>query len=55
MCNTGNVFEVSRLLKLGASVNVTDNAGWSLLHEAALEGHAEVVKVLLEVEFTHSQ
>jgi ankyrin repeat protein len=41
-----NLPEVSRLLSVGADVNVKDNFGWTPLHTASMEGHLQVVKVL---------
>ena len=46
---TGDVIRVTSLIEQGAEVNVVDHAGWTPLHEAALEGHMEVVKCLVEV------
>ena len=45
----GDVIRVTSLIEQGAEVNVVDHAGWTPLHEAALEGHMEVVKCLVEV------
>jgi len=49
MAEAGSVDAVRRLLQAGAWVNACDNAGWSVLHEASVEGHLAVVKLLLEV------
>lgn len=38
----------SQLLKHGADVNTADSDGYKLLHNACLNGHAAVVKVLLD-------
>lgn len=35
------------LLKHGAEVNVTQQGGWTPLHQAAARGHAKLVKILL--------
>ncbi|KAK3529075.1 hypothetical protein QTP70_016513 [Hemibagrus guttatus] len=38
---------LQRLLRKGHSVDVKDNRGWCALHEAAAEGHAQCVRLLL--------
>jgi len=39
---------VKKCLAKGADPNTKDFCGYTLLHEAAINGHSEVVKVLLE-------
>lgn len=46
----GRTADVQILLAGNASADVTDDSGYSALTWAALSGHAEVVKVLLEYE-----
>ena len=46
--NVDNDKEVARLLGLGAEINATDAAGWTALHYAAWNGHAETCALLLE-------
>jgi ankyrin repeat protein len=43
-----NLAEVSRLLNVGANVNVKDNCGLTPLHWACIKGHVHVVIELLE-------
>jgi hypothetical protein len=43
-----NLPEISRLLSVGADVNVKDDLDWTPLHWASLKGHVQVVKELLE-------
>uniref|UniRef100_A0A8B9KN33 Ankyrin repeat domain 31 n=1 Tax=Astyanax mexicanus TaxID=7994 RepID=A0A8B9KN33_ASTMX len=43
-----NVQSVDNMIKVGACVNVADNAGWTPLHEAVLHGHYTIVKTLLK-------
>lgn len=42
----GDIAEL--LLKHGAEVNAIQQGGWTPLHEAALHGHEEMIKLLLE-------
>ncbi len=44
---TGSVFAVNGLLKLGVDINSKDEDGWTALMIAAEEGNTEVIKVLL--------
>ena len=45
----GDLAEVKRLVVYcGVNPNIRDNYGWTPLHEAALNGHREVVEFLLE-------
>ncbi|XP_049326684.1 ankyrin repeat domain-containing protein 31 isoform X1 [Astyanax mexicanus] len=44
----GDVQSVDNMIKVGACVNVADNAGWTPLHEAVLHGHYTIVKTLLK-------
>lgn len=39
---------LQKLLRKGHSVDVKDNRGWCALHEAAAEGHAQCVRLLLK-------
>jgi ankyrin repeat protein len=34
-------------LRAGASLRIADYAGWTPLHEACLEGHTEIVRLML--------
>jgi ankyrin repeat protein len=34
-------------LEHGADVRITSNAGWSVLHEAAIRGHVSIAALLL--------
>ena len=38
------------MIKSGASINITDCAGWTSLHIAAYRSKAEIVEYLLNVE-----
>uniref|UniRef100_A0A667Y1U0 Uncharacterized protein n=1 Tax=Myripristis murdjan TaxID=586833 RepID=A0A667Y1U0_9TELE len=38
----GNTHMVRQILKVGAEVNIADNAGWTPLHEAVVHGFCEV-------------
>lgn len=44
----GNVDEVARYVKRGWNLNVRDPTGMTPLHYAAQEGHADVVKALID-------
>ena len=44
----GDVKKVSRFIKKGMDVNLSDDFGWTPLFRAAKKGHAEVVKLLLD-------
>ncbi|XP_042858733.1 uncharacterized protein LOC122244822 isoform X2 [Penaeus japonicus] len=47
-CITNNVERVQKLLKVpGIDINQTDNSGWTPMHEAAIRGHNECIKLLL--------
>lgn len=45
---TGNVKMVELLLNAGANVHVRENEGGTVIDVAAMEGHTEIVKLLLE-------
>ena len=47
-CEVGHVAGVEAALRDGADVNFVDDAGWTPLKKAALNGHELVVDVLLE-------
>lgn len=47
-CKKGNVRDVTQLLQRGADPNEADFCGFTCLHEAALAGHTDVAKILLE-------
>ena len=47
-CKKGNVKDVLQLLERGADPNEADFCGFTCLHEAALAGHTEVAKILLD-------
>lgn len=47
-CKKGNVSDVLQLLQRGADANEADFCGFTCLHEAALAGHTEVAKILIE-------
>ena len=38
---------VKFLLERGAAIDVKDNDGWALIHEAAVNGKTDTVKLLL--------
>ena len=46
---TGNLDEVRILIRLGASTDVTCNAGWTPLHEACAYDHVDVVSIVCEI------
>ena len=50
----GDFKEVKQLLETGVSPNETNEGGWAALMAAANNGHADVVKVLLEAGATPS-
>jgi ankyrin repeat protein len=39
---------LEKYLQENIDVNATDEWGWTALHDAAIQGHAEIVSVLLE-------
>ncbi|SCU86312.1 LAME_0D05534g1_1 [Lachancea meyersii CBS 8951] len=47
-CDKGKYDNAKRLIQEGFNVNDQDNAGNSSLHEAALNGHLDIVELLLE-------
>ncbi|KAK6455624.1 uncharacterized protein RJT20DRAFT_97227 [Scheffersomyces xylosifermentans] len=47
-CKKGNLNEVQSYIARGANANEKDFCGFTCLHEAALEGHTEVVRFLIE-------
>jgi hypothetical protein len=51
--SSGDMSRVQQLIKDGVPTNEPDDAGWTPLHSAALEGHEEVVKILLASGITH--
>lgn len=44
----GNVAELTKLIKDGIDVNMRHPLGWTALHVAAMNGRAEVIKLLLK-------
>lgn len=44
----GSVENIKRFIKLGDDVNQRHKLGWTALHVAAMNGHAEVVNILLK-------
>lgn len=47
-CKKGEILEVENLLSRGADPNECDFGGFTCLHEAALAGHSEIVRILLK-------
>ncbi|KAG5421228.1 hypothetical protein I9W82_000318 [Candida metapsilosis] len=47
-CKKGNIDDVRDYLNRGASANEKDFCGFTCLHEAALEGHNEIVQLLID-------
>ncbi|KAI5955571.1 hypothetical protein KGF57_003704 [Candida theae] len=47
-CKKGNIDDVRDYLNRGASANEKDFCGFTCLHEAALEGHNEIVQILID-------
>lgn len=47
-CKKGDLAEVKKYISMGANANESDFGGFTCLHEAALAGHTEVVKFLIE-------
>ena len=47
-CKKGNFADVQDYIERGASANEKDFCGFTCLHEAALEGHTQIVKYLIE-------
>ncbi|HEY9704877.1 MAG TPA: ankyrin repeat domain-containing protein, partial [Allocoleopsis sp.] len=47
--NSNNLELVKKLISQGENVNQTDNSGNSLLIVSSANGHAEMVKLLLEL------
>lgn len=48
LCDKGDFLGAKRLVEGGADVNDRDYAGNTALHDAALKGHYEIVKLLLD-------
>lgn len=46
--HSGNLYKVKAALKLGADPNSKHYLGWAALHVAAVNGHREVVELLLK-------
>lgn len=46
----GDLVVVTLFVRVGMSVNATDNAGYTALMQAAANGHLEVVKYLVGLE-----
>ncbi len=44
----GKIKIVAALLRAGADPSATDKSGWTPLHYAAFDGHAEIVTTLLD-------
>ncbi|XP_063382703.1 tonsoku-like protein [Cydia fagiglandana] len=47
-CISGNKFMLQRLIAQKHPVNVRDFAGWTPLHEAAINGHYEIAQILID-------
>ncbi|ESN98309.1 hypothetical protein HELRODRAFT_193042 [Helobdella robusta] len=47
-CISGDLLKVKSYIKQGLPVNQRDNGGWLPLHDAAINGHVEIVEVLLQ-------
>ncbi|XP_047993133.1 tonsoku-like protein [Leguminivora glycinivorella] len=47
-CIAGNKFMLQRLIAQKHPVNVRDFAGWTPLHEAAINGHYEIAQILID-------
>ena len=45
---SGNIESVKQYLDAGAIVNAKDEDGWIALHYAALEGHKDIVELLID-------
>ena len=46
--HSGNIYKVKAALKLGADPNAKHYLGWGALHVAAVNGHRELVELLLK-------
>ena len=46
--HSGNIHKVKAALKLGADPNAKHYLGWGALHVAAVNGHREIVELLLK-------
>ena len=44
----GDIEEIRRLRNLGANMKGADENGWTVLHWAAMRGHVEICKYLLD-------
>lgn len=47
VCSEGSHGRIKEYIKLGADINSADNAQWTPLHESALNGHVDCIKILL--------
>ncbi|CUM65677.1 uncharacterized protein PRCAT00003325001 [Priceomyces carsonii] len=47
-CEKGNLKEIRSYIERGADVNEHDFCGFTCLHEAALQGHTDVVRLLIK-------
>ncbi|XP_064455145.1 uncharacterized protein LOC135366391 [Ornithodoros turicata] len=54
-CQSGHLKTVRYLLSKGADVNVADEDGRTPLHQSALKGHADIVKLLLPHAEAHAR